>query len=155
MTFRCGRDPYAVIEVWTIPRPFCPSLLTCLWITNIINHWYWPNHCQVGNCRRQTQTIEGTVHPRFERTFLLWAELCLFHNLKVIRIVSFSHSLKKLDLMDSHWQWSGRHVGGRSGFHFWRKQQHRGRKLASWEGECLLVKKSDWNPFSHYLIMSK
>jgi len=35
---RCGRDPYAVIEV--------------------------------GNCRRQTQTIEGTVHPRFERMFL-------------------------------------------------------------------------------------
>jgi len=35
---RCGRDPYAVVEV--------------------------------GNCRRQTQTIEGTVHPRFERPFL-------------------------------------------------------------------------------------
>jgi len=35
---RCGRDPYAVIEV--------------------------------GNCRRQTQTMEGTVYPRFERPFL-------------------------------------------------------------------------------------
>ena len=25
--FRCGRDPYAVIEVRTIPRPFVPPFL--------------------------------------------------------------------------------------------------------------------------------
>ena len=75
------------------PQTFL-SLPSYLLMNHQYYRWYWPNHCQVGNCRRQTQTIESTVHPRFERTFLLWAELCLFHNLKVIRIVSFSHSLK-------------------------------------------------------------
>ena len=48
--------------------------------------------------------------------------------------------------MDSHWQWSGRHVGGRSGFNFWRKQQHRGRKLASWEGEWFFGEKVRLEP---------
>ena len=77
--------------------------------------------CQVGNSRRQTQTIEGTVYPRFDRTFYLWVRQLFFISRQMINL---------------HLQWPRWYVGGPRGLNLWWKQWHRGGQCAHGKGEC-------------------
>ena len=85
--------------------------------------------CQVGNSRRQTQTIEGTVYPRFDRTFYLWVRQLFFISRQMINL---------------HLQWPRWYVGGPRGLNLWWKQWHRGGQCTHGKGDYIIFLHSLW-----------
>ena len=76
--------------------------------------------CQVGNSWRQTQTIEGTVYPRFDRTFYLWVRQLFFISRQMINL---------------HLQWPRWYVRGSRCLNLWWKQWYRGGQRAHGKGD--------------------